>query len=410
MTPTGLPPVLAMDVTSACKSPMNTGVQRMVRGLYNTLRETGPVQPLCWDKYWRCYCRLTPREEEFLTAPFARARHRTPTAHPEQLASPHPGHVWWRTLRHGLTRWQRPADLFLVPEIFADGRADFWKSHSPGANAAILHDALVWSMPHLMPAQRQKNFPAYLRALAHFRLVVCVSEEARHDLLAFWQEENIAPAPTRVLPWPIPWTGARPPVSPPLARRRVLTVATLEPRKNLDLFLQAAEILWADGLDWEWRLVGRSVRGCSERTIQRMEELRQRGRPLVWLSHVAEDDLLEEYRRCAFSVFPSLREGFGLPILESLWWGRPCLCADSGAIAETASGGGCLAGPVEHPVRLAENLRRLLMEDHLLDRLSREARQRTFLRWPDYRSRLQESLATVGLPCHHSPIANKEPG
>ncbi len=401
--------VLAMDVTSACKSPMNTGVQRMVRGLYQALSETGQVVPLCWDKYWRCYCRLTPREWRFLTTPFAQPRHRIPTAHPERLASPHPAYVWWRTLRHGLNRWKDTAQLFLVPEIFADARAVFWLSRPFAPNAAILHDALVWSSPHLMPVKRQKHFPAYLKALARFRLVLCVSEEARCELLAFWQAAEIPAAPTRVLPWPVPWAGERPPESPPASRRRVLTVATLEPRKNLEVFLEAAEIVWSSGLDWEWRLVGRSVRGSSEKTIERIEALRGRGRPLVWLGHLADEALQEEYRRCAFTVFPSLREGFGLPILESVWHGRPCLCADSGAIAETAVGGGCLIGPVGDPVWLADNLRRLLLDDQLYAALTQQAWRRTFTRWPDYLAGMQVMLTTIGLPCLHLRNFNKEP-
>jgi len=43
-----------------------------------------------------------------------------------------------------------------------------------------------------------------------------------------------------------------------------------------------------------------------------------------------------------FTVYPSLMEGFGIPILESLWHGKPCVCGGNGALGEVARGGGCL--------------------------------------------------------------------
>ena len=45
---------------------------------------------------------------------------------------------------------------------------------------------------------------------------------------------------------------------------------------------------------------------------------------------------------CDFTVYPSVEEGFGLPILESLWCGKPAICANFGAMLEVAeAGGGC---------------------------------------------------------------------
>ena len=51
---------------------------------------------------------------------------------------------------------------------------------------------------------------------------------------------------------------------------------------------------------------------------------------------------IRAYRECLFTVYPSLMEGFGLPILESLWHGKPCVCGGNSARLEVARGGGCL--------------------------------------------------------------------
>src|SRR3546814_9879591 len=64
----------------------------------------------------------------------------------------------------------------------------------------------------------------------------------------------------------------------------------------------------------------------------------------VCLSDLSPDDedLNKLYAASDFTVYPSYEEGFGLPILESLWHARPCICMNQGAMAEVALGGGCL--------------------------------------------------------------------
>ncbi len=56
-----------------------------------------------------------------------------------------------------------------------------------------------------------------------------------------------------------------------------------------------------------------------------------------------DDATLEEaYAAAAFTVYPSVAEGFGLPVGESVARGVPCICSGRGALGEAARGGGCL--------------------------------------------------------------------
>src|SRR3546814_18021094 len=57
---------------------------------------------------------------------------------------------------------------------------------------------------------------------------------------------------------------------------------------------------------------------------------------VVWLGNCADSELKQAYADCAFTVFPRVEEGFGLPVAVSLWYGKPCLCADFGPMAEVA--------------------------------------------------------------------------
>jgi glycosyltransferase involved in cell wall biosynthesis len=77
-------------------------------------------------------------------------------------------------------------------------------------------------------------------------------------------------------------------------------------------------------------------------------------------------------------------EGFGLPIVESLWHGRPVICSDRGAVGELAQQGGCLIVDVKNPDALADAIRELLQnETHQLE-LAQQAYARPVRIWNDY--------------------------
>ena len=117
-----------------------------------------------------------------------------------------------------------------------------------------------------------------------------------------------------------------------------------------------------------------------------------RGRPLRWLRHVSDETLFREYRQCRFTVYPSLMEGFGLPITESLLHRKPCVCGGNGALGEVARGGGCLIVDQANEEMLASGIKKLLTDSETFERLAAEAGSRKFRPWSDYTDRLVEYL------------------
>src|ERR1700730_2917621 len=77
-------------------------------------------------------------------------------------------------------------------------------------------------------------------------------------------------------------------------------------------------------------------------------------------------------------------EGFVLPIAESLWHGKPCICGGNGALGEVAREGGCLIVDQTKTAALADGIKVLLKDRQLYLRLSDEARAREFRSWSDY--------------------------
>ncbi|MBS0661278.1 MAG: glycosyltransferase family 4 protein [Verrucomicrobia bacterium] len=379
-----------VDVTSSCKSPLNTGVQRVVRSLTRELAALRPagVTPLVWDNQLGAYARLGPREQRFLDNAFAESARAT--AEPERRANRSPLSRLVRHLGHRLRRLDlraalRPGDVFFCPEIFQDRRTEFLPllaRSGRGHCAAIFHDAITLRRPDLSPPRRESGFAPYVEALAALQEVTAVSEFSRADLAALWAERGTASrAQLRAHPLGIDLERPRPPASSGSASRCVLCVSTIEPRKHHLGLLAAAESLWAAGAVFELELIGRSTNYWGARVCGEIERLQAAGRSVRWLQHVSDLELEAAYARARCTVFPSLIEGFGLPVLESLWHGRACVCADFGAMAEVAAGGGCLTCDVRSVEALAATLGRLLRDDALLQACETAAQARTFQGW-----------------------------
>jgi glycosyltransferase involved in cell wall biosynthesis len=156
--------------------------------------------------------------------------------------------------------------------------------------------------------------------------------------------------------------------------------------------LRAAENLWRDGLQFELHLIGRNVGKSFNRIVREIWKLRMRGRPLRWLRHVDDETLLRAYNDCRFTVYPSLMEGFGLPIAESIAHGKPCVCGGNGALGEIARGGGCFIVDQTREEALAEGIKKLLTDETTYGLLCSEARAKKFRTWADYTDKLLQHL------------------
>jgi glycosyltransferase involved in cell wall biosynthesis len=102
------------------------------------------------------------------------------------------------------------------------------------------------------------------------------------------------------------------------------------------------------------------------------------------------------YARSAFTVYPSLMEGFGLPVLESLAHGKPCICSGRGALGEAARGGGCVALEQVDAPALAGAIETLLCSPPERARLEAAARARTFKTWSECAAEFLGWIHTIG--------------
>ncbi|UOY01221.1 glycosyltransferase [Blastococcus sp. PRF04-17] len=172
----------------------------------------------------------------------------------------------------------------------------------------------------------------------------------------------------------------------------VLCVGTHEPRKNHLALLHAAELLWREGLRFNLVLVGgRSWN--DERFTRELAVAQARGRPVETVTTMSDSTLWAAYRLARCMVFPSLNEGFGLPVAEALSCGTPAVTSNFGSMAEIAADGGALLVDPRDDSSIAAGLRTVLTDDEAHRRLATAARARPRRTWEQYAHDVWDALA-----------------
>ena len=371
-------PALLLDLTHTSHTRARTGIQRVARALHRELGATATA--VTHDPYLGEWRPLEAWELANLSATNTSATR---------------GAQWQWTARWR-SRWRRfntrAADLglrgdfcgFLTAEVFSPAVAARLPDVFP--RVAVFHDAIALRFPELSPAGTVARFPGYLQELLRFDGIAAVSEESRESLLAYWCWLGVSnPPPVKTISLGVdPPPAADQPAATSSGTPVVLSVGTLEGRKNHLALLEACELLWTRGEKFELRLVGSVQRQTGAVALAKLRALQLAGRPLRYDGPLPDADVDAAYAACAFTVYPSLAEGFGLPVIESLARSRPCICSASGALGELSRGGGCLALAAVDATSLAAAIARLLADPAELAALSATARTRTFKPWSAY--------------------------
>jgi glycosyltransferase involved in cell wall biosynthesis len=228
------------------------------------------------------------------------------------------------------------------------------------AAVVTIHDLIFERYPELYPPIDRRIYRLKFRSAAErARIVVAISEQTRRDLV----ERYAIPAERIRVVYQGCHAAFRAEIPPDrlaeVARRHalepgfVLSVGTIERRKNLLLVARALE-----GLDGA-RLVVVGRRTAYAREVEAF--LRERGLEgrVRFLSGVATEELAALYRLAAAVAYPSIFEGFGIPIVEALASGTPVVTTRGGVFPEAGGPGSAYVDPHD-PEELREALRAIL--------------------------------------------------
>ena len=300
--------------------------------------------------------------------------------------------IWSQQAR----RWVRPdgsaiapaaQDWVFTPELFSEEeRPGFsaWLAQPGCRTAAVFYDAIPLKFPQTTWPHSVARHPGYMKLLAGFERVLAISEASRAELEGYWTWGRM-PRRAQVPTFPLGADGS----GRPRARNRelpsgppaLLMVGILEPRKNQLLLLAAAERLWAEGLEFDVHLVGRVNPHFGAAVERRVRASAARQPGLRYHGALDDEQVAALAEQCRAAVFPSLAEGNGLPVIEALWSGLPCVCSDIPALLEHARGGGCLTLPGDDVAAWADGLRRVLTDERLVGELTRAALNRPLPTW-----------------------------
>jgi glycosyltransferase involved in cell wall biosynthesis len=128
-----------------------------------------------------------------------------------------------------------------------------------------------------------------------------------------------------------------------LPRPYILNVGTLEPRKNLEGLLHAFARAKRAGIPHTLVIAG--ARGWGDSRLAPLPEALGITDSVVFTGFVEDDDLPHLYGNADFFVYPSLYEGFGLPVLEAMACGTPVITANTSSIPEVAGDAALLVDP-----------------------------------------------------------------
>jgi len=268
------------------------------------------------------------------------------------------------------------ADAILYP---------YWPSppfRRPGAPPAVIfvHDLAFRVRPAEVPWQQRLYFRAVLPpALRQAAAVLVPSDATRSDLVRLYPMPGLEQK-THVITEGLPQAPPPGPLPPRLEPGFILAVGSVEPRKNYPRLLAAYRRLRGRGaLPFiingrpgvpQLVIAGRAGWAYGD-TLARLKS--EPG--VVYLGHVDEPTLAALYQSASVLAFPSLYEGFGLPLLEAMSHGVPAVVGAAGALPELALGA-AISVNAEDPSSIAEGLEQLLADEGLRKKLGEEGIRR----------------------------------
>ena len=234
----------------------------------------------------------------------------------------------------------------------------------------LFYDLVPIRHPEWTAASVVADFTSWTRAcLPMADILLAISRATAADVARYAAEQRLAlPGPVHVVPIGTGF-GERPTAEVaaadlPTAGSYVLFVSTLEARKNHALMVRVWRRLLEELPEAEVPTLvfaGR-IGWLVQDLLQQLQNAAWLGGKVRLIEGPSDADLVQLYRGCLFTVFPSLHEGWGLPVSESLAFGKPCIVADDTSLPEA---GGDLARYFD-PDNLADAVR--VICDTLADR------------------------------------------
>ncbi len=292
--------------------------------------------------------------------------------------------------------WRCTVVLPEVPNSAALTRLSALAEVSGNRVAAIGYDCIPVVSADMLSLQAPEPFIAFLAMLKHADVVAAISRTAAEEFAGFVDmlptQGLTGPAVVACpLPLDIPVPEVPDPVPAPEEDPVVLVVGSHDPRKNHLAVLHAAQLLWREGHRFTLEFVGSGQVAEFDMALTRLKARRM---PIIDSRGAGDAYLWQAYRRARFTVFPSLHEGYGLPVAESVVSGTPVIATNYGSIAEIAAqlGGGVVPVDPRDDAALVAAMRWMLIDSQAVHQVMHGVREESRRTWADYAHDLWQIL------------------
>jgi glycosyltransferase involved in cell wall biosynthesis len=196
------------------------------------------------------------------------------------------------------------------------------------------------------------------------------------------------------------------------SRPYIVVPGTIEPRKNIDLVLLGLQRIPQLLARYDWVFIGSPgwLIAFGDRIAQYGLSDHYRSGAIKWLGYVDEFQKAFLYRHAETAIYPSFFEGFGIPVVEAMYYGCPVVCSYSSAIPEAGGDAAFYFDPtslLSFEQTLLSALRRLRLERESIRAAS--CRQASRFTWHDFGRKTAEAIArTVAENARESQILNTD--
>ena len=295
---------------------------------------------------------------------------------PEQSGTPIGGSLPWqvreilreirfKSIEHKLKRVVRKGNF----DVYHETGAFPLLKNSDIPTVMTIYDLSLVKFKHCHPVDRVRNFEKHfyrrIDAVKHF---ITISEFIRQEIIETFHipQEKVTAVPLAVekffmqKPEPV---VSRYLQEKNLPNRYILTVGTHEPRKNIAMLVRALA-----HTKEKYTLVSTGWSGWLNSEFQQEVRKLKMEKRIILLGHIPDEELVLLYNGASLMVYPSLYEGFGLPILEAMACGCPVICSNTSSMPEVAGDAAILISP-EDEKDLAEAIDNVMQDESLSQQL-----------------------------------------
>ena len=261
----------------------------------------------------------------------------------QQQTIPGPSALW-----HAKAAWlARRTDVYHSPSSF------FAPAMLPGRSVLTVHDLVPFLMPHVSSGKTWWTHRAFGFTVRRVGGVIAVSQSTAQDLLRV--VPNLKTPVTTIHEAPRP--AFKPEGGPsPYPFDYYLAVGTLEPRKNLPMLLRAYRQAAQSAPDLPKLVIAGKLGWKNDEFARMVEEpwLRER---VHLAGYVPDAELLRLFQGAIAFVYPSLYEGFGLPVLEAMACGTPVITSSCSSLPEIGGEAALYVDPTDEAELSAQLLK-----------------------------------------------------